>query len=112
MSSDIHQIKIGLTDNHPCSYLPERKERVAVALEADMHTAENYEVLLANGFRRSGNTIYKPHCDSCHSCLPIRISVPDFTLSKSQKRLLAKSRQLRWSMKSEMDEDWFELYSH
>ncbi|MCG6284978.1 arginyltransferase [Vibrio vulnificus] len=111
MSSDIHQIKIGLTDNHPCSYLPERTERVAVALEADMHTADNYEVLLANGFRRSGNTIYKPHCDSCHSCQPIRISVPDIELSRSQKRLLAKARSLSWSMKRNMDENWFDLYS-
>ena len=45
------------------------------------------EVLLANGFRRSGETIYKPHCDQCQACQALRVSVPEFKLSKSQKRL-------------------------
>ncbi|MBE4587875.1 arginyltransferase [Vibrio navarrensis] len=111
MSSDIHQIKIGLTENHPCSYLPERQERVAVALEPEMHSAESYEVLLANGFRRSGDTIYKPHCDLCQACKPIRVAVPDFVLSKSQKRLRKKSRKLSWCLKKSMDSNWFSLYS-
>ena len=60
MSSDLQQIRIGLTDSHPCSYLQDKQERVAVALDPTMHTASSYEVLLANGFRRSGDTIYKP----------------------------------------------------
>lgn len=59
MSSDIQQIRIGLTNNHPCSYLADRMERVAVAIDPQMQTPETYEVLMANGFRRSGDTIYK-----------------------------------------------------
>ncbi|MGU3846336.1 arginyltransferase, partial [Vibrio diabolicus] len=86
MSTDIQHIRIGLTNNHPCSYLPERQERVAVALDAGLHTEENYQLLMANGFRRSGDTIYKPHCEHCNACQPIRVSIPDVTLSKSQKR--------------------------
>ncbi|MBE4116375.1 arginyltransferase, partial [Vibrio parahaemolyticus] len=68
-------------------------------------------LLMANGFRRSGDTIYKPHCERCHACQPIRISIPDFVLSRSQKRLLSKAKNLRWEMKTEMDAEWFELYS-
>ena len=45
MSTDIQHIRIGLTNNHPCSYLPERQERVAVALDAGLHTEENYQLL-------------------------------------------------------------------
>mgnify|MGYP000102849482 CR=1 FL=1 len=111
MNQDLHQIKIGLTDNHSCSYLSERQERVAVALDEQMHTPENYEVLLANGFRRSGETIYKPYCDNCSSCHAIRVSIADFKLSKSQRRILNKSKSFTWEMKDTMDDSWFDLYS-
>ncbi len=112
MSSDIHQIRIGLTNNHPCSYLKDRMERVAVALDNSMQSDENYEILLANGFRRSGDTIYKPHCDACSACHALRIAVPDFVPSKSQKRLLNKVKdEITWQLKSELDENWFTLYS-
>ncbi|WGW01480.1 arginyltransferase [Vibrio sp. YMD68] len=111
MSSDIQQIKIGLTDSHPCSYLKNKEERVAVALDTQMHSPSSYEVLLANGFRRSGDTIYKPHCDHCQSCQALRVSVPDFVLSKSQKRLKNKAAAYHWVLKDELDESWFDLYS-
>ncbi|GAA5646723.1 arginyltransferase [Vibrio proteolyticus] len=111
MSSDIQHIRIGLTDSHACSYLPGREERVAVALDNQMHSNESYEVLLANGFRRSGDTIYKPHCDHCQACQALRVAVPDFTMSKSQKRLLNKARHLDWCLKSDLDPNWFSLYA-
>ena len=111
MSTDLQHIRIGLTNNHPCSYLPEREERVAVALDENLHTEHNYQVLMANGFRRSGDTIYKPHCQHCNACQPIRIAVPDFIPSKSQKRLQSKGKALHWEMKPELDPDWFDLYS-
>ncbi|MCG9684222.1 arginyltransferase [Vibrio sp. Isolate23] len=112
MSSDLQQIRIGLTDSHPCSYLKDKQERVAVALDPAMHTASSYEVLLANGFRRSGDTIYKPHCDHCQSCQALRVSIPDIELSKSQKRLRNKAQHLTWELRDEMIPGWFELYSH
>ena len=111
MSSDLQQIRIGLTDNHPCSYLPSRQERVAVTLDTNLHSSSNYEVLLANGFRRSGDTIYKPHCELCSACQAIRISIPDFEASRSQKRLLAKAKEVTYQLKEEMDSEWFSLYS-
>ncbi|WP_217542939.1 arginyltransferase [Vibrio metschnikovii] len=112
MSSDLQQIRIGLTSNHPCSYLADRMERVAVAMDPEMQSPENYELLLANGFRRSGDIIYKPHCDHCQACQALRVSVSEFTPSKSQKRLLKQVQsRYRWQLKPEMDKDWFTLYS-
>ncbi|MGR5235365.1 arginyltransferase [Vibrio alfacsensis] len=111
MSTDLQNIRIGLTNNHPCSYLPERQERVAVALASSLHTEQNYQILLANGFRRSGDTIYKPHCELCNACQPIRVTIDDFVASKSQKRLLNKAVALRWEMKNDLDDNWFDLYS-
>ena len=84
---------------------------MAVALDENLHTEDNYQVLMANGFRRSGDTIYKPHCQHCNACQPIRIAVPDFIPSKSQKRLQSKGKALHWEMKPEFDPDWFDLYS-
>lgn len=111
MSSDLQQIRIGLTDNHACSYLPHLQERVAVTLDEFMHTADNYEVLLANGFRRSGSTIYKPHCDNCSACQAIRLSIPEIKFSKSQRRILNKAKSFHWEFKDGMDDNWFDLYS-
>lgn len=111
MSSDLQQIRIGLTNCHPCSYLNDRQERVAVALDPAMHCGSSYEVLLANGFRRSGDTIYKPHCDHCQACQALRITVPDFIPSKNQKRLLKKASGYIWQLKDSLDDNWFDLYS-
>ncbi|XAW88726.1 arginyltransferase [Vibrio sp. CDRSL-10 TSBA] len=112
MSSELQNIRIGLTSNHPCSYLKDRMERVAVAIDSQMQSAENYEILLANGFRRSGDTIYKPHCDACNACEALRVSVSDFVPSKSQKRLLSKMRsEFSWQLKQNLDKNWFSLYS-
>ncbi|GEM74912.1 arginyltransferase [Vibrio sagamiensis] len=111
MSTDLQHIRIGLTTNHPCSYLPERQEKVAVALDEELHTEQNYQVLMANGFRRSGDTIYRPQCDHCTACQPIRVAIQDFIPSKSQKRLLNRARNLRWEIKDHLDDNWFELYS-
>lgn len=111
MSSDLQHIRIGLTDNHPCSYLPGRQERVAVALDPTLHSSSNYEVLLANGFRRSGDTIYKPLCEQCNACEPIRVSAQQFKATRSQKRLLSKGKTISWQLKEELDSDWFTLYA-
>lgn len=107
----MQSIQIGLTKEHPCSYLDDQKERVAVAVDPRMQTAENYEILLANGFRRSGNTIYKPYCDSCSQCTALRVNVADFTLSKSQKRLKNKAIHLSYEIKQTLDSNWFTLYA-
>ncbi|GAM72638.1 leucyl/phenylalanyl-tRNA-protein transferase [Vibrio sp. JCM 19236] len=66
---------------------------------------------MANGFRRSGDTIYRPHCESCNKCVAIRVDVERFKPSKSQKRLLNKGKDLVWEVKREIDQDWFDIYS-
>ena len=104
------QIKIGLTPSSQCSYLDNQEERVAVILDEALHTPAHYEVFLANGFRRSGAMIYRPHCQFCQACQSIRVSIPDITWSKSQKRLLNKAKHISWELKPQLDNDWFNLY--
>lgn len=106
------QIKIGLSAQNSCNYLTGRLERVAVALDGELHTPEGYELLLANGFRRSGDTIYTPYCDSCKACQAIRLSIADINLTRSQIRLGKRAEKLRWEAKSTMDKNWFVLYQN
>ncbi|USD66254.1 arginyltransferase [Vibrio sp. SCSIO 43136] len=103
-------IRIGLTENHPCSYLDDQQERVAVVMDQALHTNGGYELLMANGFRRSGNTIYKPQCDECSACESLRVNIPDYQPSKSHKRLIKQASRVEWQMKPTLDDDWFELY--
>ncbi|MBM7036844.1 arginyltransferase [Vibrio ulleungensis] len=110
MTSELKQIQIGYTENHPCSYLENQLERIAIAMDDSMHNNAGYEVLLANGFRRSGKTIYMPHCDQCQECQAIRIPVKDFVPSRSQKRLLNKAKHLQLVVARKLDEQWFTLY--
>jgi arginine-tRNA-protein transferase len=110
MTSELKQIQIGYTENHPCSYIPGQQERIAIAMDESLHSNHGYELLLANGFRRSGKTIYMPHCDQCMACQAIRIPIKEFKPSRSQKRLLNKANTLQLVVARKLDDDWFSLY--
>ena len=91
LMSDSIPIKFGISQNFPCSYVPEYQERLLVALDAIVRNAQNYEQLMGLGFRRSGDQVYRPHCEACSACQSIRIPVLDFLPSRSQKRTLKKA---------------------
>lgn len=82
--------KIGLSQQFPCSYLPEKQEQLLVILDHTYFTAKRFEALLELGFRRSGDQIYRPHCPACTACHSIRIPTAQFSASTSQKRKLKK----------------------
>ncbi|WP_373085082.1 arginyltransferase [Sneathiella sp.] len=78
----------------PCPYLENRLERKVVTLLAGDDPDHLHNTLSHAGFRRSQDLAYRPACDGCDACIPIRVRTGDFQLKKSFRRI--------WQMNSSL----------
>lgn len=82
-------VSLGLAA-HPCSYLDGREAIDEGYLTLQLSPAR-YQRLMDLGFRRSGHIVYRPVCQGCQACQPLRVLVEEFKPSKSQRRVLKRN---------------------
>ncbi len=78
----------------PCAYLPDEEAALEYRLMLDVDPAELDE-MLCRGWRRFGPAYFRPGCAGCRSCVPLRVPVRSFRLTKSQKRVQKRTAHLR-----------------
>ena len=87
MTARTPKINFFATRPHQCSYLDDQQAST-LFLDPEFHvTSAIYTRLSEQGFRRSGRHLYRPHCEHCEACIPIRVPVADFKPDRRQRRI-------------------------
>lgn len=99
-----------MTSVAPCPYLPGQTERKVFATLPFSEGAHVNDELTLAGFRRSQNIAYRPACEACDACVSVRIPVPEFVFSRSQRRILTRNADLsRDLVEAEATTEQFDL---
>ena len=105
-----HSIDFCMLD-YDCSYLPGKKTRMYYRY---MRHADKTLVseLIRRGWRRFGCYFFHPICAGCNGCKSLRIDAENFSLTKSQRRIMKKNRDtLIYIRKPSMTQEHLDLYN-
>jgi leucyl-tRNA---protein transferase len=81
------------TGPDPCTYLPDRQATMENLVVVRL-SGQEYEQKMNEGWRKFGPVLFRPICDGCQACRPLRIPVAEFAPSRSQRRAQAKNAEL------------------
>lgn len=96
---------------HPCSYLDGRMSTILFVDPQRILNSAEYGVFVRQGFRRSGDLVYRPHCQTCNACQAVRVPVREFQPTRSQRRVWNRNRDIQVIEKpARYEPEHFELY--
>lgn len=108
----LHKLQFYVTTPYTCGYLPKKLAQSLIATPHHLVNANMYSGLITQGFRRSGKFAYRPHCEICNACVPVRLIMAKFTPSRSQKRAYKQHSNLTaLVMPLGYHQDHFALYA-
>lgn len=100
-----------LTAPQPCPYLPGRFERKVFTHLVGERASEINDLLTQGGFRRSQNIAYRPACETCRSCISVRVLARDFVRSANMERIWRRNTDIRTSQcRAEPSSEQFQLF--
>jgi len=90
-----NQPDLYLSMPHPCSYLTGRQSTTLFVDPQRIMAPAEYGAFVREGFRRSGDLVYRPHCANCNACVAVRVPVQSFVPSRSQRRTWARNQDIQ-----------------
>ncbi|MCC1497782.1 arginyltransferase [Alcanivorax sp. 1008] len=110
--TDLSTLRFFRTPAHPCSYLDDREATTLFVDPSTPMTSALYSRLSQRGFRRSGEFLYRPHCQGCNACIPVRVPVNQFQWRRRHRRLLERNADLTVeSRPARFDRELYSLYA-
>lgn len=111
--TELKNVQLFATQPHACSYLPEQDATTLFVDPNIQIDAKLYSDLSELGFRRSGKHVYRPRCTHCQACIPIRIPVDCFSMTRQQKRCWRRNQDLSVTRVVSINtREHYELYAH
>ena len=109
--TELARLKFYATQPHSCSYLPDVQATTLFLDPSQPMDVDVYADLSEMGFRRSGDHLYRPHCQNCNACVPARIPVARFIPNRQQRRILKRNSDLQvTAARPSFKEEYFDLY--
>lgn len=108
--SELERVRLYLSTEHVCGYLPGRSSRNAYIDPDFALNAQRYGWLLEQGFRRSGAHVYRPYCQHCRACIPARVPVALFERNRAQRRCEARNADVEVLVSRRLTDEHFALY--
>ena len=108
----LQKLQFYATTSYACGYLEGKLAQSLIAAPHHLIDADTYSGLIQLGFRRSGKFAYRPHCEHCNACVPVRLPVEVFQPTRSQKRASKQHHSLTTKiLPLTFSEEHFALYA-